>query len=388
MALDKRAWLRQLGVATIPDAGADAAGAVQPMGAADGKAPVITVKSNGDGTFTINGRGFLANELVMVSAAGRTLDRDYGTIKATDKGLFTFLTRNICPSPPPITFTATSGINSKTDRTDWVWSNTVATASTDSTGSGMDGGGGADGGDGGTGAIIPTGSVGSDGGAPPQAAAPVGIPRLTDEQLEKIVGTDTGVTHDQAQRALTDFLEQLQQAQRGKSLKIDDKVRLAGDALSKGLGDTELQIYGVLQDDRVNVEPKELADKVAKLLPDKIPRPNFDAFLKLKPQPIKPPEQLSLSGAIAKLLTPAVKEIVSGLSKDIRDKIVNGIQGAVEKGLVAIADQAMSNAKLDDQTKKAILSAVVAAIKEKPGQPGDRQQPQDEHRARSATTDF
>src|SRR5689334_9734203 len=128
MALDKGAWLRQLGVSAIPDGGAADAGAAQTAGAADGKAPVITVKSNGDGTFTINGTGFLANSGVLVSAADRALDRAYGIAQADGSGAFTFTTRNICPSPPPITFAETSGINSKTDRTDWVWSNTVATA--------------------------------------------------------------------------------------------------------------------------------------------------------------------------------------------------------------------------------------------------------------------
>lgn len=45
MALDKRAWLRQLGVTASPDAGSADASAIQPTGAADGKAPHIDVIS-------------------------------------------------------------------------------------------------------------------------------------------------------------------------------------------------------------------------------------------------------------------------------------------------------------------------------------------------------
>ncbi len=175
------------------------------------------------------------------------------------------------------------------------------------------------------------GSDGSDGASPTTSPAP-GLPRLTQDQLEKIVGTDTTVSREQVERELTDFLGKLQSSQGGKSLKIDDKVRQAGNALAKGLGDSELQVYSVLQDDRLNVVPKELAQKIAALLPARIPRENFDNFLKLHPTVIKPPEKLSISGAIAKLLTPAVKELVAGLPKSIREKIENrGIEDAVAK---------------------------------------------------------
>lgn len=145
-------------------------------------------------------------------------------------------------------------------------------------------------------ALIPgdgaSGSGSSDDGARPATGAvtatapsqPPGIPRLTPEQLQKIVDDDTGVGRDQVERNLTHFLEQLQKAQGGKSLKIDDKVRLAGNPLSKWLGDSELQVYTLLQDDRLNVVPKELAQEVAALLPSKIPCENFDNLLKLKPQ--------------------------------------------------------------------------------------------------------
>lgn len=38
-----------------------------------------------------------------------------------------------------------------------------------------------------------------------------------------------------------------------------------------------------------------------------------------------------------------MKQVISGLPKNIQDKIVKGIQDAVEKGIVAIVDQAMSD---------------------------------------------
>ena len=128
---DKRAWLQKLGVNALPTgAAAGAAGDAETAtgAAADGRAPTIAVKSNGDGTFVITGSGFVANSPALISATDRQADREYGVAQADGGGAFSFTTRNICPSPPPLTFIATSGVGSKTDRTDWIWSNIVQTA--------------------------------------------------------------------------------------------------------------------------------------------------------------------------------------------------------------------------------------------------------------------
>jgi hypothetical protein len=180
---DKTAWLKRLGVTALPTGvaaagpakGGDDVGSSGSVGdggdsvadAADGRAPTIAVTSNGDGTFTITGKDFLANSGVLISAADRAADRAYGTAQADGGGAFSFTTVNICPSPPPITFMATSGIDSKTDRTDWVWSNLVQTECPAAGGSGGDGDGDGDGdGNGGSGAAGGSGGDGDGSGAP------------------------------------------------------------------------------------------------------------------------------------------------------------------------------------------------------------------------------
>ena len=201
--------------------------------------------------------------------------------------------------------------------------------------------------------------------AEPPKPPPGPLLPLSDEKLQDIANRRDGASRDQVEKELTSFLEALQTSQGGRSVKVTDKVRMAGHHLAEGLGDPDLQIGAMLSDDRFNYVPAELARKIAKALPDFIPQANFQKFLSLKPKDIAAPENLSFAGAIAKLITPDIKKAVGFLPKDWQDKVVKGIEAAVEKGLVAIADKAMDGSGLDDGAKKAIHSAVEAAIKQK-----------------------
>ncbi len=199
--------------------------------------------------------------------------------------------------------------------------------------------------------------------SPTRGALPPEL-RLTQKQFEKSVGTDTAIARDQVEKEFTDFLETLMQNQGGTSLRITDTVRFAGVALGKGLK-AEMGLDAKLRDNGINRVPRELAHEVAAMLPDKIPLANMNALRAMRPAEVKGPQTFSIASAITKIVTPAVKQAISFLPKSIQEKITGSIEDAVVKGLVGIADKAMEGSALDDATRKAIHSAVEAAIKEK-----------------------
>lgn len=207
--------------------------------------------------------------------------------------------------------------------------------------------------------------------APPVQDAPVAPPALkplSREQLDAIVNKKDGVARSQVQSELTDFLTALQKAQGGRSVRVTDKVRMAGDRLTAGLGDANLAVAALLHDDTFNFVPAELAAKIAKALPDFIPQANFQAFLKLKPVDVAGSKPVSVAGAIARVITPEIKKAIGFLPKAVQDKIVDGIEDAVAKGIVGLAEKAIEGSGLDDATSKAVLGAVEAAIKQKDGE--------------------
>lgn len=199
--------------------------------------------------------------------------------------------------------------------------------------------------------------------APPLGVLPPEL-QLKQDPFKQPDDTDTDVPRDQVEKEFTDFLETLMKNQGGRSLKITDTVRFAGVALGKGLK-AEMGLDAKLRDNGINRVPKELAHEVAAMLPDKIPLANVNAFRAMRPADVKGPKAFSIAGAITKIITPAVKDAIGFLPKSIQDKITGSIEDAVVKGLVGIADKAMEGSSLDDATKKAIHTAVEAAIKEK-----------------------
>ncbi len=202
---------------------------------------------------------------------------------------------------------------------------------------------------------------------PPDAPTtpPPPIPRLTPQQLEDILGPDKGVPRATVLKALTDFLEQLMQQQGGRSLKLTDTTRFAAAALGKGLpNEMGIEAKGMGTTNRV---PKELAQEIANLLPDYIPHENFDNFLKMKPKDIKPPEKFSIAGALAKVVTPAVKKLIGGLPEGLQKKVLDSIEDAIVKGVSTLAETALDEAGIGGSEKDAILKAIEAAIQEKGG---------------------
>jgi hypothetical protein len=185
---------------------------------------------------------------------------------------------------------------------------------------------------------------------------------------------DMSVPRAKVEQELTEFLTGLQHDQGGRSVKLGDRVRLAGNALTKGLPcqrkmETMLM---QLQQQGTSFVPAELAKKMAAELPDTIPAENFDALTQMSPKEVGKPEHLSVAGALAKVLSPTVHKALGFLPPDIRKAIEKAMEDAVAAGVAGLVDAALSNSQLDDQTKTAIENAVEAAIKLKQDDPPKR----------------
>jgi hypothetical protein len=74
-------------------------------------------------------------------------------------------------------------------------------------------------------------------------------------------------------------------------------------------------------------------------------------------------EPKSLLEAIKQGVSEAVKPLIKGLPKDVRDFILDKVNSAVEEGIPGIAKAAVDTANLDDKTKAAIKKAIEAGIK-------------------------
>ncbi len=202
-------------------------------------------------------------------------------------------------------------------------------------------------------------------GGPPPADPPPLIPRLTPRQLEEIIGQDKGEPRANVEKELAKFLEALMNSQGLKTgVRITDRVRLAGNALGKGT-EGEMAIDTKLQDNRFNRAPAELAHEIAALLPDFVPRANYNAFVAMKPQDIKAPETFSVAGALAKVVTPAVRKAIGWLPDSVQKKITDSIEDGIVKGITKATEAILNQNNVDGATKEAILKAMEAAIKEK-----------------------
>src|SRR6185312_8180755 len=110
----------------------------------------ISVTAKGDGSFTVQGSGFLPGKPVRVQVTDDALKQFNVETTADSGGKINVPTGKICQLPGNLHFQATDGRPNPNDLTDVLWSNNVT--QTCPPGSGSDGG--SDGGDGG----------GSDGG--------------------------------------------------------------------------------------------------------------------------------------------------------------------------------------------------------------------------------
>lgn len=85
-------------------------------------------------------------------------------------------------------------------------------------------------------------------------------------------------------------------------------------------------------------------------------------------------EPRSVVGQIQEAVGNAVKPLISGLPRDVREFLLDKLRSAVEEEVISIAESAVDTAKLDPTTKTAIKKAIEAAIKLKPQQasPGQK----------------
>lgn len=219
-------------------------------------------------------------------------------------------------------------------------------------------------------------AAGPDGGAPPPVDRPEGDKPIRlyppDEEMRKVVGDPKPpepctVKRAEVETELTDFLTKLAKAQGTRSVKVTDRVRLAGNALAKGLGDLPMKMMTALQDDRFNFEPKDLAHKIAAVLPDEIPCENFEALKKMAPKEIGQAGGKSVLDAVyEKVVDPVVKAVTKPFPEAVQKKALELAHDAVEKGVSAGVKAAAKQLGLDDKGQEAIEQAVEAAIKQKP----------------------
>jgi Domain of unknown function (DUF4157) len=184
------------------------------------------------------------------------------------------------------------------------------------------------------------------------------------------------VSREEVKQALTTYLYDVQREQGGQTLHMTDKVKWAVRMLFQGDATLSAKGEGAFSGIGTGSVP-EFADKVAKLLPEYIPRRNLK---QLGGQPTKDtPDTRPKSageaagqGVVDSTVAPLVKKM--GLPKDLEKKIIEGARDAVGAGLVSILDQAMGGSQLSPGQQSAIHSLVDGLIKQKTGSSPDKQQ--------------
>ncbi len=177
------------------------------------------------------------------------------------------------------------------------------------------------------------------------------------------------VSREEVKQALTTYLYDVQREQGGQTLHMTDKVKWAVRMLFQGDATLSAKGEGAFSGIGTGSVP-EFADKVAKLLPEYIPRRNLK---QLGGQPTKEtPDTRPRSageaagqGVVDSTVAPLVKKM--GLPKDLEKKIIEGARDAVGAGLVSILDQAMGGSQLSPGQQSAIHSLVDGLIKQKTG---------------------
>ena len=163
-----------------------------------------------------------------------------------------------------------------------------------------------------------------------------GLPRLDPDAAERIARTDGMVPRDQVERQLAEFLQQVAQSQKSKTVKATGRAQVAEFTLRRGL---DGQPYVSAADTR-DYEPDDLASKIAKNLPDKIPGANFVAFLKMKP--VEEKKAGSVTDNLHEKYVEKRDELVKKLPKPLQEAARKAIDAAVEKGIPFVADKVLS----------------------------------------------
>ena len=203
--------------------------------------------------------------------------------------------------------------------------------------------------------------------------------KAADERQKRIVQNgakvDADVSREDAKKDLIAFLDKVLAAQGGQDLRVTEPVRLAGQAIARGLSGSDIAIATLLQGKSLPGKPAELASAIARLLPPSVPRSNVEALDRI---PVKEPtntQPQSLAAVLGAVLLKDLERIIKVLPKSLQDTVRKGVEDAVAAGVVAIVTQAMTDSPLDETAKKEVKAIVEAAIKRKANEPPlDRKQ--------------
>jgi hypothetical protein len=101
---------------------------IEPLSSGQAAAPTISTKSNGDGSFTVTGSGFLQNSGVTMRVVDDALNQFFFQTTSDSQGRISVSTASICQRAGNVHFSATDGRRDSSDLTGNLWSNTTTTA--------------------------------------------------------------------------------------------------------------------------------------------------------------------------------------------------------------------------------------------------------------------
>ncbi|GAA1033755.1 MULTISPECIES: eCIS core domain-containing protein [Amycolatopsis] len=197
------------------------------------------------------------------------------------------------------------------------------------------------------------------------------IQRQADRTSEK-----PGVPVGKVEKALAEYLTEVQRVQGGQTLHNTDEVKSAilklfvGDALK--MASVQAWLSGP-----VSGTPAVLAHEVAKKLPSVVPE-NRATHLGISPAKADPDKQPKNAGeavgavVVDSTLTPILRRL--GLSDSLRKLVVDGAKSAVVSGILKLVDVAMDQAHLKPEEQGSIHSLVEGWINQQPGKAMERQQ--------------
>jgi len=203
--------------------------------------------------------------------------------------------------------------------------------------------------------------------------------KAADERQKRILQNgakvDADVSREDAKKDLIAFLEKVLAAQGGQDLRVTEPVRLAGQAIARGLSGSDIAIATLLQGKSLPGKPAELASAIARLLPPSVPRSNVEALDRIPVKESTNTQPQSLAALLGAVLLKDLERIIKVLPKSLQDTVRKGVEDAVAAGVVAIVTQAMTDSPLDETAKKEVKAIVEAAIKRKANEPPlDRKQ--------------
>lgn len=89
--------------------------------------PNISVSNKGDGSFVVNGSGFLPNTTVHIRVVDDALANIILDQSSTSQGTLNYTSGKLCQRPGRLYFSANDGRSNPSDLTGTLWSNTVTT---------------------------------------------------------------------------------------------------------------------------------------------------------------------------------------------------------------------------------------------------------------------